>query len=241
MKAPADVAAYLCVRALEGRLYPDEVVRRLPDAPRTDPLAHEWRQRADSARRLVAYLAGAPRPANAPLAILEVGCGNGWLTGRLAEIPGSRVTGMDLNEAELEQARRVFGGGLNLCFVTGDVRSAPAPAERLNIIVLASVIQYLADLPGLIRRLADWLAPGGEIHILDSPLYEPSALAAAGERTRAYYAGLGVPLMADLYLHHAWSEFDGLPVEVLYDPVPPGRIGRLLARPRSPFPWLRIR
>ncbi|MGH2467925.1 MAG: hypothetical protein ACRDGL_09395, partial [Candidatus Limnocylindrales bacterium] len=63
---PDGVATYLRVRGLEGRLYPDEAVRRLPQAPRTDPLAREWRQRADSAQRLVAYLGGLPRPAGGP-------------------------------------------------------------------------------------------------------------------------------------------------------------------------------
>lgn len=240
-RTPDGVATYLRVRAMEGRLYPDEAVSRLPQAPRSDPLAGEWRQRADSLGRLVTYLDRTPRPMGRPLILLEIGCGNGWLAARLAEIPGIEVIGLDPNEQELGQARRVFAHRPNLRFVAGDVRFAPAPVERPDVIVLASVIQYLADLPGLVRRLTGWLCPGGEIHILDSPLYEQAALGAAGERTRAYYTGLGIPQMAALYHHHAWSELDGLTVEVLYRPDPPGRLGRLLARPRSPFPWVRIR
>ncbi|TAM62796.1 MAG: hypothetical protein EPN50_06430, partial [Chloroflexota bacterium] len=76
-RAPDGVATYLRVRALEGRLYPDEAVSRLPQAPRSDPLAGEWRQRADSLGRLVAYLDRTPRPVGRPLILLEIGCGNG--------------------------------------------------------------------------------------------------------------------------------------------------------------------
>ena len=231
--------AYLRARQMEGRLYPDEVVARLPLAPAADPLRHEWLQRADSAARLVATLSGLPRP----LVALEVGCGNGWLANRLAAIPGSDVTGLDVNVTELDQARRVFGDRPNLRFVEADALLAPPPAVRPNVIVLASVIQYVPDLAALVRRLEDWLAPGGEIHILDSPIYAPDDVPAARERTRRYYAELGVPEMAAVYRHHDWRALDGFRVDVLGRPETPlARLERrLLGRPRSPFPWLRIR
>ncbi len=234
---------YLRARRLEGRLYPDDVVARLPLAPAADPLRREWLQRADSAARLVAYLSRLPRP----LVALEVGCGNGWLANLVAAVPGSDVTGLDVNVVELDQARRVFGDRPNLRFVLADVLAAPMPTPRPTVIVLASVIQYAPDLGALIRRLADWLAPGGEIHVLDSPIYAPDDVPAARERTRRYYAELGVPEMAPVYQHHDWRAFDGFKVDVLSRPgTPRARIerrllGRLLGRPRSPFPWLRIR
>jgi len=53
--------AYLRARSAEGRLYPDDVVARLPLVPPSDPLAREWRMRADSATRLVGYLRRGPR------------------------------------------------------------------------------------------------------------------------------------------------------------------------------------
>lgn len=233
------VATYLRVREREGRLYPDAAVRQLPVVAHSDPLHGEWRQRADSAARLTAYLARRPRP----LSVLEVGCGNGWLAHRLAQVPDSQVIGLDANETELGQARRVFAERANVRFVLGDVRCVVPPAERWDVIVLASVIQYVPDLPGLLRRLAGWLRPGGELHLLDSPLYGPDELAGARARTQDHYAALGVPEMAAFYRHHTWRELDGFPAEVLYRPssVPTRLQRRLLGRPRSPFPWIRIR
>lgn len=237
---PAEwTGAYLRARRLEGRLYPDDIVARLPHAPAADPLRREWLQRADSAARLVAYLSAPPRP----LVALEVGCGNGWLANLVAGIPGSDVSGLDVNATELDQARRVFGDRPNLRFALADALAAPAPAVRPNVIVLASVIQYAPDLAALIRRLEEWLAPGGEIHVLDSPIYAPDDVPAARERTRRYYAELGVPEMAAVYRHHDWRALDGFPMDILGSPeTARARLERrLLRRPRSPFPWLRIR
>jgi hypothetical protein len=44
--------AYLAVRQKEGRLYPDEVVGRLPDVPPEHPLHREWQIRKSSLLRL---------------------------------------------------------------------------------------------------------------------------------------------------------------------------------------------
>ena len=152
------------------------------------------------------------------------------------------MTGLDLNEVELQQARRVFERP-NLQFVLADVVVAPAPVERPDVILLASVIQYVPDLPALITRLLGWLAPGGELDILDSPLYAAGDLPAARERTRQHYAALAVPEMVEAYHHHQWRDLDGSNTAVRYRPdLLRHRLARrLLGWPRSPFPWVRIR
>ena len=230
---------YLKARALEKRLYSDQLVARLPEIPNAHPLAAEWRLRADSARRLVRYLGRLPRP----LRVVEVGCGNGWLARAIAGIGESEVVGLDGNELELSQAARIFGSVPNLRFVLGDATVAACPLDRPPALILASFIQYVPDLPAMITRLLGWLEPGGELHILDSPIYSADDIAGARERSRAHYERLGAPEMAALYHHHAWAELDGFEVDVLYRPdAAMVRLERrLLRRPRAPFPWIRIR
>ncbi len=231
-------AAYLRLRGLEGRLYPDRVVAALPQVPRTHPLRDEWLQRADSAARLVAYLSDRWRES----VIIELGCGNGWLTGVLARVPGSRVVGIDLNEVELAQAARLFASP-TVSFVNADLRAWRPTDVAPSVIVAASVIQYVSDLDALVRRLLSWLDPGGELHILDSPLYTDGEIAAARARSVRYYETLGEPGMARHYHHHAWRELDAFRVDVLYRPdVGPRRLlNRALGRRRSQFPWVRVR
>lgn len=232
-------APYLRARALEGRLYSDQLVAGLPAVPSTHPFAAEWRLRADSAGRLVRYLGRLP----GPLRVIEVGCGNGWLAHAIAGINGSEVVGLDGNSLELGQAARVFQAVPNLRFVRGDATVTGCPLDQPTVIVLASFIQYVPDLAALTTRLLGWLVPDGELHILDSPLYSTAEIAGAKARSRRHYERLGVPEMIDVYRQHAWSELDGFDLDVLHSPdrFMPRLERRLLHRQRSPFPWIRIR
>lgn len=235
----AFAALYTQVREQEGRIYPDEVVQRLPEIDRGHPLEEEWKMRRDSARRLCRYLRGRP----GPLTILEVGCGNGWLSAQMARIPRTQVVGLDVNPRELEQAARVFAEVSNLCFVYGNLWQDTPPHHPFDVIVLASVVQYFPDLSRLIRRLQEMLKPEGEIHILDSPFYSPETVDSARHRTAAYYRALGVPEMARHYFHHLQEALAPFHPHLAYDP------GSFLARIRrrwlrqalSPFPWFVIR
>jgi hypothetical protein len=237
--APDWLPAYLRARDAEGRLLSDDLVRQLPNLPSDHPLAREWLARADATDRLLAYLGRF----EGPLAVVDGGTGNGWLAAAIASVPGTHVVGIDSNTVELEQARRVFGDRQNLAFRRDNLDTMAAPDQPVDILVLASVIQYIADLPGFLGRARSWLAEDGEIHVLDSPLYREQDLAAARERSRTHYASIGVPEMADAYRHHTWSELEPFHPTVLHRPEPSaGRLLRRLAgRVETPFPWLVIR
>ena len=236
---PDWLPAYLQAREREGRLLADDLVAALPELPGRHPLHREWLARADSSRRLLAYVDGLPRP----LAILDAGCGNGWLAAAMTRLPGTVVYGLDVNELELRQAQRVFGHLPNLEFVLGDLHLREGSAVSPDLIVLASVIQYVADLPALVVRLGTLMAEGGEIHILDSPLYRSADVPAARERSRQHYAAIGIPELATNYHHHTWESLNRFAPTVLHQPVASaGRLlRRLTGRVESPFPWLRIR
>jgi len=232
-----EVDLYLQVRQKEGRIYSDEVLARLPEVPPGHPLAGEWRVRRDSAARRWRYLAALRRT----LVILELGCGNGWLSHQMAGIPTGRVWGMDRESFELAQAGRVFRLP-NLGFLAADIFKPPFPARAFDIIVLASVIQYFDDLRNLVQVLLNLVKPGGEIHLLDSPLYAEAEIPAARQRTQAYYTSLSFPEMAECYFHHSLATLTPFAPIYLYRP---GGLGahfkRWSGRAASPFPWVCIR
>jgi SAM-dependent methyltransferase len=231
-----DVDLYLRLREKEGRFYPDELVANLPAIQAGHPLADEWRIRARSAARLTRYLARQSKP----LHLLDLGCGNGWLTNFLS-IPDRFVTGMDQNLPELHQAARVFSSNANLHFLQADIFSAPFQPNTFNVIILASVIQYFRDLPGLVKHLFNYLKPHGQIHIIDSPLYSIDEIEAASLRSHEYYIGLGFPEMEKYYFHHALTSLQEFSVQLLYDPrANLFRLQRLAGVNVSPFPWVMI-
>ncbi|HET9907857.1 MAG TPA: class I SAM-dependent methyltransferase [Anaerolineales bacterium] len=232
-----DPELYLRVREKEGRLYSDQIVAGLPSVPDGHPLVSEWRARSESARRLLRYISSR----QSPFFVLDLGCGNGWLSNLLAQ-PGQVVLGLDQNRYELRQAARVFRSNPNLSFLEADIFSAPFPAGSFDLIIVASALQYFPNATNLLTMLLDYLKPNGEIHILDTPLYSKRERETAVLRSREYYASLGCPEMIDHYFHHRISDLDSLHPKMLYDPGSlTRRLKRWIGQIDSPFPWVVIR
>jgi ubiquinone/menaquinone biosynthesis C-methylase UbiE len=224
---------YIVTRSIENRLYTDEELMRLPEISAGHSHYKEWQSRKKSGFRLVHYLADK----NRDLDILEIGCGNGWLSHQLAEIPGTEVTGLDINFTELQQAARVFSDDPNLHFVHGDFRSGVLGDQRFDCIVFADSIQYFPSLKKIIHYSLGQLKSDGEIHIVDSHFYRPAEIEVEKRRTFAYYSSLGYPEMADFYFHHSRNDLRSFHHSLLYNP---GAMRNRLLGKKDTFPWIRI-
>ncbi|HPI07886.1 MAG TPA: class I SAM-dependent methyltransferase [Saprospiraceae bacterium] len=227
---------YLEVRNREGRVLTDEALKQLPEVNAPAALAREWRWRKRTYERFDAYL-NRHYP-DRLVRVLDLGCGNGWMSNLLAMNQLRSVTAVDLNETELEQGSRVFRRH-NLQFAFGDALQGALPENSFEVIVLAASVQYFPDLRELVAALRRLLAANGSIHFLDSHFYKnESERDAARQRSFTYYQGLGVPEMGKFYHHHLWQEarelgavnLNGRPDVYLLQ-----RLGRL-----APFPWLRL-
>lgn len=156
---------YLQIRRKEGRLYTDAQVRSLPRPGGALGNTLEWQVRALSSSLLVQHL----QAHTGHGAILELGCGNGWLSHLLAQSLQREVCGVDVNRTELTQAARVFGHDARLTFVAADIHTLVLPRDVFDVIVLPACVQYFSDPAALVSRLLGCLREGGELHILDSP------------------------------------------------------------------------
>jgi len=222
---------YLAIRELEKRVYSDEEVSRLPDVDPMHIHAAEWKIRKLSCMRLVNYL----RKKRRSLRILEVGCGNGWVSAKLAEIPGADVIGLDINLSEINQASRLFVKD-NLEFVYDVFNEDSFPDKKFDVIVFAASLQYFPSVKAILDLALSQLQPDGEVHITDTHFYKPEEVAKADERSRNYCRALGYPQMSDYYFHHSIEELSGLHHHIL---INPHSIMRLLDK-RGPFHWITV-
>jgi SAM-dependent methyltransferase len=236
-KNVGDPDAYVSLREKEGRICTDELLRGLPKVPREHPHADEWALRARSSERLLAALR--LRFSDRPFTALELGCGNGWLAAQVAQGTQGSVIGVDNNLPELQQAARVFAGP-RMHWVLGDVFDLPFRKGSFEAIYLAASVQYFPDLGRLLERLGELLSDGGEIHVLDSPIYRgPAEAKAAAERSRRYYAEQGHPEMSAHYHHHTWEEVAVWPHRAMHAPNSfRNRLRRWCGFRDSPFPHL---
>jgi ubiquinone/menaquinone biosynthesis C-methylase UbiE len=225
---------YIVIRSLENRLATDEELINLPDLPLQHPHFKEWQMRKRSARNLIRHLSGRKKT----LEILEIGCGNGWLAHQLAELPGTKVTGIDINFTELQQAARVFNNDPNLRFIHGDIRSGVLGDRLFDVVVFAAAIEYFPSLKKILHFTLSFMKPGGEIHIIDSPFHRPEQIERAKRLSQAYFASFGYPEMSEYYHHHTLTDLRSFHQDLLYNP---NSVRSKLLRINNPFPWVRIK
>ena len=230
--------SYIGLREKEGRVYSDAVVQSLPDVPAAHPKKNEWDLRKISLLKLIAHL----KKHGHTKSLLEVGCGNGWLSHSLAINLPAHVCALDINEIELRQGARVFQCP-DLIFVYADIFTVDFRDHQFDTIILASSIQYFSDLPRLLRRLLEMVAPGGKIYLLDSPWYTANTVTAARERSKTYFESLGFPEMAESYFHHTLSELTSFNYEIIFNPNSLASLmkKKVLGRQLPYFPWIELK
>jgi ubiquinone/menaquinone biosynthesis C-methylase UbiE len=103
-------------------------------------------------------------------AVLEVGCGPGVLSIRLARDHGLDVTGMDLDPAMIERARangERLPAGARLRFMVGDVAALPFDDGSFDVVFSTLSVHHWADPGAGLAEVARVLKPGGRALIWD--------------------------------------------------------------------------
>lgn len=118
-------------------------------------------QRFEPLDDLAALLAAAFPEPSAPLRILDLGCGNGEPTARLAlRFPDARVVGVDSSPAMIAAAAPFAGPRVE--FRVGRIEDAGGEWDG---IFSNAALQWLDDHPALVARLFGMLAPGGRLAV----------------------------------------------------------------------------
>jgi ubiquinone/menaquinone biosynthesis C-methylase UbiE len=91
-----------------------------------------------------AFLGDIAFPAQAR--VLEVGCGTGVLTRRIATLPGvATATGVDPASSLLDRARALAGGLPNIEFMEADGRALPFGADSFDVVVFDSTLSHIPE------------------------------------------------------------------------------------------------
>ncbi|ABS04224.1 class I SAM-dependent methyltransferase [Kineococcus radiotolerans] len=94
---------------------------------------------------------------------LDVGCGTGDLARRLA-LRAGHVTGLDVDPAGIDTARRLSARERDVDFRCGDLLTADLPGGY-DVVTALTVLHHVPFEPAL-RRLRQLLAPGGTLLVI---------------------------------------------------------------------------
>lgn len=158
-----------------------------------------------------------------PRTVLDIGCGNGTITGKLAQA-GYEVTGIDVTPSGIERARASFPG---LDFRVHSIDD-PLPDElrsRFDVVVSAEVIEHLFLPRELLARAREALGDTGSV-VISTPYHgywKNLALAVTGGFDRHWQ-----PLSDYGHIKH----FSGATMSTLlrecgFEPTAFSRVGRI--------------
>ena len=103
-----------------------------------------------------------------PLRILDLGCGTGEITRRLARrYPDAQVIGVDILEHTVELARRVSADlGDRVHFEQGDAFALSFDVDGFDLVVCRHMSQAVPDFPHVLAEITRVLRRGGWLHLL---------------------------------------------------------------------------
>jgi len=103
--------------------------------------------------------------------VLDAGCGTGQLSLPLIE-RGVRITGVDVSEAMLENARSKIPAGLHASYVAADVRELFFDDRRFDAVLVSKLFEHVAEWRQAASELARVTRGGGHIvHVIDRGLF----------------------------------------------------------------------
>src|SRR5258708_2346122 len=99
--------------------------------------------------------------------VLDLGCGTGWASRRVARIvTAGEVVGLDVADEMLRRAEQTSAGMSNLRFVWGSAEKIPSADNAFSKILSVESFYYYADQGRALDELPRVTAPGGKLFIL---------------------------------------------------------------------------
>jgi protein-L-isoaspartate O-methyltransferase len=214
----------------KGNSYMDEEVAALPFIHASHPQYSEWTIRKHSLRALLNYIKNKKTFTH----ILQVGCGNGWLSSRIAKAVDAEVTGIDINSHELNQAKRVFKNILNLNFINGRLEDDSLKNEKFDMILFEASAEYFPSLKQIMQIALEHITLQGEVHIMDSPFYQQHETSIA----RQHHEQQSLDHMKTQRYYHTLADLENFQFKILHHP---NSWKNKLSIKKNPFYWITIK
>lgn len=100
--------------------------------------------------------------------VLDIGCGNGFLTSDVAKCTRGRVVGIDMNENNIAFAKARYQAD-NIEFICGDVKTDLGDA-RFDVVMMSNVLEHLSARVEFLRQVRETAEPAK--FLIRVPMYE---------------------------------------------------------------------
>jgi len=179
------VQEYETISRAEQRGSPDPAYyRALPFADVSGRFAADWRIRAISFQTLVKkVLAPLERSKKRPLAILDLGAGNGWLAYRLSQ-RGHHLAAIDLLTNSFDGLGAHIHYESTFVPIQAEFEALPFTAGQADLVIFNASLHYSTDYVRTLAESLRVLRQDGRLVIVDTPVYRQAASGEAMVRQR---------------------------------------------------------
>jgi 2-polyprenyl-3-methyl-5-hydroxy-6-metoxy-1,4-benzoquinol methylase len=154
--------------------------------------------------------------------VLDLGCGDGWMTAELARA-GAAPTGIEVAQAAIDRARQRHPElELRLAPIEGPL---PVEDNACDVVWASEVIEHVADTAGWLSEIRRVLRPEGRL-LLTTPNHSRLRLLVAGIERYSEPLGDHLHLYSTSSLRGVLGEFDFNEIEIRRGGGPP--LGRRL-------------
>ena len=149
---------------------------------------------------------------------LDVGCGNGAASIKLARQYGLDVTGIDVDPAQIQEAETSSAGMTNTHFATLDGTDLPFGDSAFHIVATNKVMHHVPHWENVWAEMVRVLKPGG--YLIFNDLIYPRWLAAIGKTLAGKWAGFPTRVVLETLvdrhqLHQIYQSASPLHFEVV--------------------------
>ena len=104
--------------------------------------------------------------------VLDLGCGFGWHCIYAAEQGAAHVTGVDISENMLAQARVKSADYDNITYVHSPIEDFTCPGESFDLVISSLAFHYIACFDHICKLVHTCLVPGGEfVFSVEHPVF----------------------------------------------------------------------
>lgn len=131
-----------------------------------------------------------------PIQILDVATGTGDVAFMLNKLGNCEITGLDLSEEMIKQARKKsLNRGVEMDFITGDSENLPFEQNRFDCLTVAFGVRNFEDLNAGLNEFSRVLKKGGLVCILEFSKPEKGVFGSL----YMFYSKRILPLIASLF------------------------------------------
>lgn len=134
-----------------------------------------FREQAHTTRKYVIPFIVSVLPVSRSLSVLEIGCGEGGNLLPFLEEGCARITGIDISQNKIENARKFYAGipgGSKIEFIAADIYDSSS-AGSFDLVMTRDVLEHIHDQEKFLAFVKRFASPGGILFVAFPPWNSP--------------------------------------------------------------------